>query len=124
MTGGLTKKQSQILLFIEDYIFKNSGVSPSFQEIMTCVDIQSKSNVSRVLMELVDRGFISNQKYRSRSIKVLRPISENEEILRRLFDQNDWNEIKLAAKLHDQTVTEYITASTIYCVHADLMAAA
>ena len=43
----LTKKQRDLLLFINDYIQK-TGLSPSFEEMKTGLDLKSKSGIHRL----------------------------------------------------------------------------
>ncbi|MEZ0259975.1 MAG: LexA family protein, partial [Alphaproteobacteria bacterium] len=53
----LTKKQRDLLIFINDYIQK-TGLSPSFEEMKTGLDLKSKSGIHRLINALVERGFL------------------------------------------------------------------
>ncbi|MEM7168926.1 MAG: transcriptional repressor LexA [Pseudomonadota bacterium] len=67
----LTKKQHQLLLFINDHLQKN-GVSPSFDEMKDALDLKSKSGIHRLITGLQERGFIRRLAHRARAIEVLR----------------------------------------------------
>ena len=53
----LTKKQHELLLFLEEKIAQ-SGVTPSFEEMKNKVGLKSKSGIHRLISALEDRGFI------------------------------------------------------------------
>ena len=53
----LTAKQRELLLFI-DARLKESGISPSFDEMREALDLKSKSGVHRLISALEERGFI------------------------------------------------------------------
>ncbi|MGC2854288.1 transcriptional repressor LexA [Novispirillum sp. DQ9] len=73
----LTKKQYQLLLFI-DRRLKESGVSPSFDEMKEALDLKSKSGIHRLITGLEERGFIRRLPHRARALEVLR-LPENME---------------------------------------------
>ena len=53
----LTSKQKELLLFINDRI-RETGVSPSFDEMKEALDLASKSGIHRLITALEERGFI------------------------------------------------------------------
>jgi repressor LexA len=53
----LTKKQSELLMFINERL-KESGVSPSFDEMKEALNLRSKSGIHRLITALEERGFI------------------------------------------------------------------
>src|SRR3954468_6559984 len=53
----LTAKQRELLLFI-DARLKESGISPSFDEMREALELKSKSGVHRLISALEERGFI------------------------------------------------------------------
>ena len=53
----LTRKQHELLMFIHERI-KESGVSPSFDEMKDALDLASKSGIHRLITALEERGFI------------------------------------------------------------------
>lgn len=64
---GLTKKQGRLLNYLKDYI-DQKGVSPSYAEMMSAMELASKSGVHRLVTALHDRGHIRYIPARSRSI--------------------------------------------------------
>jgi SOS-response transcriptional repressor LexA len=69
----MTPTQNNALRFIRSYIENNGGVSPSFTEIGAALGLKSKSNVSRIVVELERRGHIRRLHNRMRAIEVLEP---------------------------------------------------
>lgn len=67
----LTKKQKELLLFINDRI-KETGVSPSFDEMKEALDLASKSGIHRLITALEERGFIRRLPHRARALEVLK----------------------------------------------------
>ena len=67
----LTKKQHELLLFLEEKIAQ-SGVTPSFEEMKNKVGLKSKSGVHRLISALEDRGFIKKLPFKARAIEVLK----------------------------------------------------
>ena len=81
----LTRKQSELLLFLEERISK-SGVTPSFEEMKDKVGLKSKSGIHRLISALEDRGFIKKLPFKARAIEILklpnikqRPLDEKTE---------------------------------------------
>jgi repressor LexA len=67
----LTKKQYELLLFI-DRRLKESGVSPSFDEMKDALDLKSKSGIHRLITGLEERGFIRRLAHKARALEVLK----------------------------------------------------
>jgi repressor LexA len=67
----LTQKQKDLLLFIHDRM-QQSGVPPSFDEMKDALDLKSKSGIHRLIMALVERGFIRRLPNRARAIEVIK----------------------------------------------------
>ncbi len=67
----LTKKQHELLTFINDRI-SDTGVSPSFDEMKEALDLRSKSGIHRLITALEERGFIRRLPHRARALEVLR----------------------------------------------------
>jgi repressor LexA len=67
----LTTKQRELLLFIDDRL-KESGVSPSFDEMREALDLKSKSGVHRLISALEERGFIRRLPNRARALEVMK----------------------------------------------------
>src|SRR5438094_9865961 len=67
----LTAKQRELLLFI-DARLKESGISPSFDEMREALELKSKSGVHRLISALEERGFIRRLPNRARAIEVIK----------------------------------------------------
>ena len=67
----LTKKQHELLMFIHERI-KETGVSPSFDEMKEALDLASKSGIHRLITALEERGFIRRLAHRARALEVLK----------------------------------------------------
>ncbi len=67
----LTAKQRELLMFIDGRL-KESGVSPSFDEMREALDLKSKSGVHRLISALEERGFIRRLPNRARALEVLK----------------------------------------------------
>jgi repressor LexA len=67
----LTRKQSELLTYIQDRL-KESGISPSFEEMKDALALKSKSGVHRLISALEERGFIRRLPNRARALEVLR----------------------------------------------------
>ena len=67
----LTQKQRELLVFINDRI-KETGVSPSFDEMKEALDLKSKSGIHRLITALEERGFLRRLPHRARALEVLR----------------------------------------------------
>jgi repressor LexA len=73
----LTRKQHELLMFI-DRRLKETGISPSFDEMKEALDLKSKSGIHRLITGLEERGFIRRLAHRARALEVLR-LPENVE---------------------------------------------
>ena len=67
----LTRKQHELLTYIDAQL-KETGVSPSFEEMKDALDLKSKSGVHRLISALEERGFIRRLPNRARALEVLR----------------------------------------------------
>lgn len=67
----LTRKQHELLTFIQIRL-KETGISPSFEEMKEALDLKSKSGVHRLISALEERGFIRRLPNRARALEVLR----------------------------------------------------
>lgn len=68
---ALTPRQREVLDLLIAAI-DSTGVTPSFQEIVDAANLASKSEVSRILAALEQRGWIERQHNRARAIRILR----------------------------------------------------
>jgi len=67
----LTAKQRELLMFIDSRL-KESGISPSFDEMREALDLKSKSGVHRLISALEERGFIRRLANRARALEVVK----------------------------------------------------
>tara|TARA_Y100000590_G_scaffold115130_2_gene131241 strand:+ start:12624 stop:13259 length:636 start_codon:yes stop_codon:yes gene_type:complete len=67
----LTKKQKELYDFLKDYI-KKSGISPSFEEMKTALNLKSKSGIHTLITNLEQRGFIKRLKHKARAMQILK----------------------------------------------------
>jgi len=67
----LTNKQHELLVFIDKHL-RETGCSPSFEEMKEALDLRSKSGIHRLITALEERGFLRRHKHRARALEVLR----------------------------------------------------
>ncbi len=67
----LTEKQYKLLLFINKVI-KETGCSPSFDEMKEAVNLKSKSGIHALIEALVERNFLKKLPHKARALEVLR----------------------------------------------------
>lgn len=67
----LTEKQYKLLLFINK-VLKETGCSPSFDEMKEAVGLKSKSGIHALIEALVERNFIKKLPHKARALEVLR----------------------------------------------------
>jgi len=78
----LTRKQYELLLFIDQRL-RETGISPSFDEMKDALDLKSKSGIHRLITGLEERGFIRRLVNRARALEVVK-LPENYDV-----DPND-----------------------------------
>ena len=71
----LTAKQHELLRFIQVRL-EETGISPSFEEMKSALDLKSKSGVHRLISALEERGFIRRLANRARALEVIRTPEE------------------------------------------------
>lgn len=80
----LTPKQHELLLFIENHL-RQTGCSPSFEEMKAALDLRSKSGIHRLISALEERGFLRRHKHRARALEV---VKLPQDVLARQADEN------------------------------------
>lgn len=65
-----TKKQYELLLFIDGFI-KDNGYGPSYREIMRALDYKSVSTVAVHIDNLISRGHLRKRDNSARSLEVI-----------------------------------------------------
>ncbi len=113
----LTEKQYKLLLFINK-VLKETGCSPSFDEMKDAVNLKSKSGIHALIEALVERGFLKKMPHKARALEVLRlpklkPSSVlEEERKREEAIKNGMVEIPLYGKIAAGTPIEAIANET------------
>ncbi len=67
----LTTKQHELLVYIDKRL-RETGCSPSFEEMKDALDLRSKSGIHRLISALEERGFLKRHKHRARALEVVR----------------------------------------------------
>ena len=67
----LTRKQHELLLFIDKHL-RETGFSPSFEEMKEALSLKSKSGIHRLISALEERGFLARRHHRARALEVMR----------------------------------------------------
>ena len=67
----LTRKQYELLTFIDSYL-KQTGYSPSFEEMKEALKLKSKSGIHRLISALEERNYLGRRHHRARALEVLR----------------------------------------------------
>jgi repressor LexA len=67
----LTRKQYELLMYIDGHL-KQTGFSPSFEEMKDALRLKSKSGIHRLISALEERGFLGRRRHRARALQVLR----------------------------------------------------
>ena len=67
----LTRKQHELLVFIDRHL-KQTGFSPSFEEMKDGLHLKSKSGIHRLISALEERGFLARRHHRARALEVLK----------------------------------------------------
>lgn len=70
-----TKKQRELLTFIEQFIGEH-GYSPSYREIMTGLNYTSVATVALHINNLIKRGHLRKRDHSARSLEVTNPSEE------------------------------------------------
>ena len=130
----LTRKQHELICFIADRL-KDTGVSPSFEEMKEALDLKSKSGVHRLISALEERNFIRRLPNRARALEVLR-VPERPELIKAASKAkpasaapsvpepaNDVIEIPLHGRIAAGTPIEALEGATMLPVPAALLGA-
>jgi repressor LexA len=120
----LTAKQRELLQFIHDRL-KESGVSPSFDEMREALDLKSKSGVHRLISALEERQFIRRLPNRARALEVIKmpEVSAPELTATRTVPMpaNDTIEIPLHGRIAAGTPIEALQGTECFPVPAALL---
>ena len=99
----LTEKQYKLLMFVNKVI-KETGFSPSFDEMKNAVGLKSKSGIHALIEALVERNFVKKLPHKARALEVVRmpklkPSSIVEEEKRKEILLSNMVEIPLYGKI-------------------------
>ena len=113
----LTEKQYKLLMYINK-VLKETGCSPSFEEMKEAVGLKSKSGIHALIEALEERNFIRKLPHKARALEVIRlprfkpsAIIE-EEKKREIALQNSAAQIPLYGKIAAGTPIEAIANET------------
>jgi repressor LexA len=67
----LTRKQYELLVYIDKHL-KQTGFSPSFEEMKDALNLKSKSGIHRLISALEEREYLGRRHHRARALEVLR----------------------------------------------------
>lgn len=67
----LTRKQYELLVYIDRHL-KQTGFSPSFEEMKDALKLKSKSGIHRLISALEERGYLGRRHHRARALEVLK----------------------------------------------------
>ena len=71
----LTRKQHELLTYIDRHL-RETGFSPSFEEMKEALQLRSKSGIHRLISALEERGFLKRRHHRARALEVVRMPNE------------------------------------------------
>ena len=67
----LTKKQKELLSYIQNFQRKN-GVTPSYEEMKSALNLKSKSGIHRLVIALEERGFVKRLAHKARALEIIK----------------------------------------------------
>ena len=67
----LTPKQHELLIYIDRHL-RETGFSPSFEEMKGALHLRSKSGIHRLILALEEREFLKRHRNRARALEVIR----------------------------------------------------
>ncbi len=67
----LTKKQKELLSYIQNFQRK-SGVTPSYEEMKSALNLKSKSGIHRLVIALEERGFVKRLAHKARALEIIK----------------------------------------------------
>ncbi len=67
----LTKKQKELLTYIQTFQSKN-GLTPSYEEMKSALNLKSKSGIHRLIIALEERGFVKRLAHKARALEIIK----------------------------------------------------
>ena len=113
----LTEKQYKLLMYINK-VLRETGCSPSFEEMKAAVGLKSKSGIHALIEALEERNFIKKLPHKARALEVIRlprfkpSAIIAEEKKREIALQNSAAQIPLYGKIAAGTPIEAIANET------------
>ncbi|MBR5154338.1 MAG: transcriptional repressor LexA [Alphaproteobacteria bacterium] len=95
----LTPKQHKLLVYIDEFI-KQTGHSPSFEEMKEAVGLKSKSGIHALLNSLEERGFVRKLAHKARALEVIKVPSQTKEQELQTANDNSETEFSLMIPLY------------------------
>ncbi len=123
----LTKKQSQLLLYINEMLLKD-GVCPSYEEMRLHLGLHSKSGIHRMVSALEERRFVRRLPNKARALEVLalpeekyiKPVKKKTAVFKEIANDNAV-EIPLYGKIACGTPIEAVQNPDTINVPAQMM---
>ena len=115
----LTVKQKKLLEYINSFQKKN-GVTPSYEEMKSALDLKSKSGIHRLILALEERGFLKRLAHKARALEVIKDgissvkISNQQKknVVLGNFNSNNHEETNITQKLSTLPMLGKIAAGT------------
>ena len=115
----LTVKQKKLLEYINSFQKKN-GVTPSYEEMKSALNLKSKSGIHRLILALEERGFLKRLAHKARALEVIKDgissvkISNQQKknVVLGNFNSNNHEETNISQKLSTLPMLGKIAAGT------------
>ena len=115
----LTVKQKKLLEYINSFQKKN-GVTPSYEEMKSALDLKSKSGIHRLILALEERGFLKRLAHKARALEVIKDSissvkisnQQKKNVVLGNFNSNNHEETSITQKLSTLPMLGKIAAGT------------
>jgi len=115
----LTVKQKKLLEYINSFQKKN-GVTPSYEEMKSALDLKSKSGIHRLILALEERGFLKRLAHKARALEVIKDSissvkisnQQKKNVVLGNFNTNNHEEINSSQKFSTLPMLGKIAAGT------------
>ena len=115
----LTVKQKKLLEYINSFQKKN-GVTPSYEEMKSALDLKSKSGIHRLILALEERGFLKRLAHKARALEVIKDgissvkisSQQRKNVVLGNFNSNNLEEVNNSQKLSTLPMLGKIAAGT------------
>lgn len=79
---SLTKKERELMLYIQRVLRETGGVGPTFEEMMEHMGLASKSGIFRMITQLEHKGRLRRRHNQPRAIEILEPVPDESRLAR------------------------------------------